>query len=127
MLCGAAAIALVLPGNALANATGGFDNFCDEWMGKLAERERSNQDRAKVQSEPTGVVVEYTGYTTQPVSCTARVDPKGKPSVGILVYYEVRYRRSGTSPELARTSPATEVERVEVTEVFRYDGARWAY
>jgi hypothetical protein len=96
-------------------------------MGKLAERERTNQDRAPARSGPAGVAIEYTGYTKVPLSCVARLDKKGSPSVGILVYHEVRYRKSGTSAELARTSAPTEVERVEVTEVFRYADGRWTY
>jgi len=127
ILCGTVAGLLVVPVTAHANATGGFDTFCSEWMGKLAERERSNQDQAPAKHDPDGVVVEYTGYVREPVSCTARLDAKGKPLVGILVYHEVRYRRSGADRAQARTNAPTEVERVEVTEVFRYDGARWAY
>lgn len=125
--CAVAAGALALPSAASANSTGGFERFCDEWMGKLAARERDNQNHAKAQNAASGVVVEYTGYTKVPVSCTARTNAKGVPSVGILVYHELRYRKSGSSPEQARTSTPAEVERVEVTEVFRYDGSKWTY
>ncbi len=104
-----------------------FARFCSEWMGKLAQRERDNLKSAEARSGSGGVVLEYTGYASQPIRCVARIPQPGKPGVGILVYMELRYRRSGTDAGQARSSEPAVLSQVEVTELFRFDGKRWLY
>jgi len=107
--------------------TDGFDGFCREWMQKLEARERANLASAKFSVLGAEFVAEYTGYAKEWVRCESRVKKAGKPGVGVLVYYEIRYRRAGADPGTARAAEPSIVERLEVTEVFRYDGRRWAY
>jgi hypothetical protein len=73
------------------------------------------------------LVAEYTGYDRAPTQCVSRVAHPRSPGVGILVYHELHYRKQGTDSSEANASPPQVVERVEVTEVFRYDGARSMY
>jgi hypothetical protein len=96
-------------------------------MGKLAQRERDNLKSAQARQGAGGVVLEYTGYGSEPVSCVARIPQPGKPGVGILVYLERRYRRSGSDAAQARSSQPAVLSQTEVTELFRFDGKRWLY
>ena len=119
------AMAVAAPPHAQANDD--FVRFCSEWMGKLAQRERDNLRSAAARAGSGGVVLEYTGYASQPKSCVARIPQAGKPGVGILVYLELRYRRSGSNVVQARSSEPAVLSQVEVTELFRFDGKRWLY
>jgi hypothetical protein len=103
-----------------------FDSFCAEWMNKLAQREQQNL--AKVQYSPGagGVEGKYTGYERVPVRCQTRAQP-GKPGVGTLVYHELHYKKSGSTVEHAKSSAPQVVEKVEVMEIFRFDGQKWKY
>lgn len=118
---------VVTPMPRFAHANDEFTRFCSDWMGKLAQRERDNLKSAQAQAGSGGVVLEYTGYATQPVRCVARIPQAGKPGVGILVYMELRYRRSGSDAVKARASEPAVLSQVEVTELFRFDGKRWIY
>jgi hypothetical protein len=111
----------------IAHASDDFGRFCTEWMGKLAQRERDNLKTAEARAGAGGVVVEYTGYASEPVSCVARIPQPGKPGVGILKYLERRLRRSGPDAARARSSEPAVLSQVEVTELFRFDGKRWIY
>ena len=128
LLAVAVALGMVAaPGPQTAHASDDFARFCSEWMGKLAQRERDNLKSAQARPGSGGVVLEYTGYATQPVSCVARIPQAGKPGVGILVYLELRYRRAGQDVVKARSSEPAILSQVEVTELFRFDGKRWIY
>ena len=121
-------LALVLvSGPRTARANDDFTRFCSEWMTKLAQRERDNLKSAEARQGSGGVVLEYVGYATQPIRCVARIPQPGKPGVGILVYMELRYRRSGSDAMQARSSQPAVLSQVEVTELFRFDGTRWLY
>jgi hypothetical protein len=111
----------------LAHADDGFARFCSDWMGKLAQRERDNLKAAEARAGSAGVVLEYTGYASEPLRCDARIPKPGKPGVGILVYMEKRYRRAGADVVKARSSDPAVVSQVEVTELFKFDGTRWIY
>ena len=125
-------IALILAVGALAltapqaKAAQSFDSFCAEWMTKLAQREQANA--AKVEYKPQGgqVVGTYTGYEKTPLRCQSRAKP-GAPGVGTLVYNELHFKKSGASADAARKSSPEVVEKVEVMEIFRFDGSAWKY
>src|SRR5262245_58739687 len=109
-----------------AQAAQSFDSFCAEWMGKLAKRESDNVSKVKYSNEGGRVVGNYTGYDSAPVRCQSKAQP-GKPGVGTLVYNELHYRKAGDSVESAKKSSPVVVERVEVMEIFRFDGSAWKY
>ena len=109
-----------------ARAAQSFDSFCTEWMGKLAEREHNNLAKVKYSPEGGRVVGRYTGYEHAPVRCQSRAKP-GAPGVGTLVYNELHYAKSGDSVESAKKASPQVVERVEVMEIFRFDGSAWKY
>src|SRR5262245_58888286 len=44
-------------------AAGAFEAFCNEWMGKLATRERDNKSQIKWQTNAGGTTGEYIGYS----------------------------------------------------------------
>lgn len=117
------ALALAAP---VAQAAQSFDSFCAEWMSKLAAREQQNAE--KVQYSPTNGHVEgtYTGYDKSPTKCQSRAKP-GAPGVGTLVYNELHFRKAGDSVETAKKSSPEVVEKVEVMEIFRFDGSAWKY
>jgi hypothetical protein len=118
--------ALALTPAPKASAAQSFDSFCQEWMGKLAEREAQNA--AKVDYRPQGsqVVGTYTAYEKTPLRCQSRAKP-GAPGVGTLVYNELHMRKTGSSVESAKKSSPEVVEKVEVMEIFRFDGSAWKY
>lgn len=109
-----------------AQAAQSFDSFCAEWMSKLAVREHDNVSKVKYTHEGGRVVGTYTGYESVPVRCQSKAKP-GAPGVGTLVYNELHYRKAGNSVESARKSSPEVVERVEVMEIFRFDGSAWKY
>lgn len=119
---------LAQPDTAHAASAKNFNGFCQSWMGKLAERERNNLSQVKFREHGDGVLAEYTGYSDKPVRCeTTATGVKANPFVGKLVYYELLYRRAGRTPKEARTSQPQVLRRVEVLELFRFDGTRWVY
>jgi hypothetical protein len=124
----ALALSLVPLAPARAGDDPGFDRFCAEWMGKLAQRERQNI--AKVRWEKRGPTTfgQYTGYARTPIQCkpTTAVTP-GKPAVGKLVYQEILYEKVGNSAADAQQSRPEVLQTTEVMEVFRYDGHDWKY
>ena len=109
-----------------AQAAQSFDSFCAEWMSKLAVREHDNVQKVKYSSEGGRMVGTYTGYESAPLRCQSKAKP-GAPGVGTLVYNELHYRKAGDSIEKAKQSPPEVVEKVEVMEIFRFDGSAWKY
>lgn len=109
-----------------ARAAQSFDSFCSEWMGKLAAREHDNVSKVKYTNEGGRVVGKYTGYESAPLRCQSKAKP-GAPGVGTLVYNELHYRKSGDSVESAKKASPEVVEKVEVMEIFRFDGSAWKY
>jgi len=103
----------------------GFRAFCDEWMGKLRERERYNTAHIAWGKNDARVVGEYVGYS-QDCSCFAR-EETGKDPIGKIIYRELRYRREGSTSAEALAAPGTILEQTEVTEIFRFAKGRWQY
>jgi hypothetical protein len=109
-----------------AQAAQSFDSFCAEWMSKLAVREHDNVQKVKYSNEGGRVIGTYTGYDSAPLRCQSKAKP-GAPGVGTLVYNELHYRKAGDSVESAKKASPEVVERVEVMEIFRFDGSAWKY
>ncbi len=109
-----------------AHAEESFDSFCAEWMGKLAVREQQNLQKMQYTPQGGRVVGSYKGYDKVPIRCQSRAKA-GSPGVGTLVYNEVHYQKVGPTVEGAKTSSPQVVEKVEVMEIFRYDGKKWKY
>jgi hypothetical protein len=109
-----------------ANAAQSFDSFCAEWMSKLAVREQQNAAKVHYSPQNGRVVGVYTGYEKTPLRCQSRAKP-GAPGVGTLVYNELHFRKAGDSVEGAKKSSPELVEKVEVMEIFRFDGSAWKY
>ena len=105
-----------------------FSRFCDSWMQKLSARNERNASKITYHRNGSGVVGEYTGYSSEPLHCS--VQPTGvttNPFVGRLVYYEMRYQKAGKTRQTAGASRPRALEQIEVLEIFRYDGTRWVY
>jgi len=109
-----------------ARAAESFDSFCAVWMDKLAAREQQNLKKMQFAPQGGGMVGAYTGYEKVPIRCQSRAKP-GAPGVGTLVYHEVHYQKAGSTLEGAKTSSPQIVEKVEVMEIFRFDGQKWKY
>ncbi len=103
----------------------GFRAFCDEWMGKLRERERYNIAHIKWEQSGQQVAGEYVGYSAD-CSCLAR-EESGKDPIGKIVYRELRYRREGGTSAEALAAPSAIVDQTEITEIFRFGKGRWQY
>ncbi|MEX2207168.1 MAG: hypothetical protein WEF50_13145 [Myxococcota bacterium] len=125
-LCALTAASLIWLAAPTLSRAESFDSFCTEWMGKLAAREQQNMKKIEYTPKAGRVVGSYTGYEKVPVRCQSRAKP-GKPGVGTLVYHEVRYQKAGPTVEGAKSSPPEVVEKVEVMEIFRFDGQKWKY
>ncbi len=106
-------------------AAAAFPRFCEEWMGKLAERERENIAHIKWEPSSVGVHGIYTGYSSEH-SCVTKAGTDAVP-VGRLTYMELRYEKEGKTEGEAATSTPRALETIEVTEIFRYGGGKWLY
>src|SRR5262245_16324206 len=85
------------PPNPEAVATA-FRAFCEEWMHKLAERERNNLAHLKWDKTAEGVEAAYVGYD-QNHTCKL-VDGTEADPVAKVFYREVHYvKRGGTVAE----------------------------
>jgi hypothetical protein len=118
--------ALALTTAPMASAAQTFDSFCAEWMGKLAAREQQNASKVEYKPQGGQMMGTYTGYEKTPLRCQSRAKP-GAPGVGTLVYNELHLRKQGDSVESAKKSSPQVVEKVEVMEIFRFDGSAWKY
>ncbi len=117
---------LTASGTALgADAKAEFPAFCEEWMSKLAAREKRNVSLIKWDENGSNVSGSYIGYSNQH-SCIFKED-SGPVPVGKITYLEVRYEKRGNTREEAERSPAQAVETTEVTESFRYAKDQWVY
>lgn len=115
-------------GSNVATAEKSFQRFCEIWMRKLDAREAANLKKASARKNGSGFIVEYTGYSDQPLRCEAKASGvRGNPFIGKLVYHELRYRRSGSTKPQAHQGSPNVVQTVEVLEIFRFDGSRWVY
>ena len=106
------------------DAASAFNSFCEEWMGKLAAREKHNVANIKWDAKADGVKGEYVGYTQEH---TCLVKDTSKVPIGKIIYREIVYQKhGGTIPE-AEKSAAEAIEATEVTEIFRYAAGKWVY
>jgi len=103
-----------------------FETFASGWMEKLRERERFNASKAKWQPAGSGVQAVYIGYDTANYRILPLSGLDSTP-VGKLVYLELKLRLTGESEAAARARQPEIIERVEVTELFRYDRGKWVY
>ncbi len=104
-----------------------FHQFCSVWMAKLDEREQRNQKIAKPAANDRGVIVEYTAYTDSPVSCEVKPVGSSGALVGRIVYHELLVQKHGATEAQAQQGEENVVERIEVLEIFRFDGKAWKY
>jgi len=102
-----------------------FGAFCDEWMGKLHDRNVYNEAHIPWAKGGPGVFGEYVSYGHDR-TCVAREEP-GKDPIGKITYREVRYRKEGPTESAAMADAGTIVEQTDVTEIFRYAKGRWQY
>ena len=104
-----------------------FHQFCSLWMAKLDEREQRNQKIARPAANGRGVIVEYTAYTDSPVSCEVKPVGSSGALVGRIVYHELLVQKHGATEAQAQQGEENVVERIEVLEIFRFDGKAWKY
>ncbi len=105
-----------------------FDRFCRSWMAKLSKRHEQNAKQVAYRKRNGQVVGEYIGYSREPLQCSvSETGVPANPFVGKLIYYEVRFRKSGKTQKAARGSLPQAFEEGAVMEFFRFDGTRWVY
>jgi hypothetical protein len=108
-------------------AAGAFNAFCDEWMGKLATRERDNKAQIKWQTSGGSTKGEYVGYSPERVcQIKDQTEPSTTP-IGTITYRELRYQQSGASQLEAVQSEPRVIEIIEVIEIFRFTNGKWVY
>jgi hypothetical protein len=102
-----------------------FATFCEEWMHKLAERQRDNIAHIKWEPVADGVEGSYVGYE-QEHTCKLVEGTEADP-VAKVSYREIHYvQRGGTVAEAQQATPkATEI--FEVQEIFHYLKGKWDY
>lgn len=103
-----------------------FEVFAASWMEKLRERERFNASKAKWKPAAGGVEAVYIGYDTAGVRILPLSNVDTNP-IGKLVYLELKLRLAGSDEASARAGQPQIIERVEVTELFRYHRGKWVY
>jgi len=102
-----------------------FPRFCEEWMAKLADRERRNASQIRWVEDNGTVRGTYLGYSSQH-SCVYKEGSNATP-LGKITYLEVRYEKSGPTRADAERNPPRAIETTEVTEIFRFANGRWVY
>ena len=116
--CAAAAVnasepAAIAPSDpALAKAEASFQTFASEWMRKMAAAEAHEKAKAGGGA--------YRGYDD---AFKIELKPTGSPTapyVGLLRYQEHQCAAGGGASCKATSTTA-------VTEIFRFQGGRWAY
>lgn len=107
------------------DAADSFPQFCDEWIEKLAARERDNVAHIKWESEGSTVKGKYIGYTHEH-TCVTKMGSQSTP-VGKITYREIKYEKLGPTVEEAEHTAARPVEVTEITEIFRYAEGKWIY
>jgi len=97
-------------------------------MVKLSERHERNARRVAYRKRNGQIVGEYIGYSREPLQCSvSETGVPANPFVGKLIYYELRFRKSGNTHKAARASVPQAFEEGPVMEFFRFDGTRWVY
>ncbi|GBD26412.1 hypothetical protein HRbin30_01744 [bacterium HR30] len=128
ILCGlfvSGALFLATTATQAQPAKDSFPQFCEEWMQKLAEREKRNRSLIDWREEQGEVRGTYVGYSNQH-QCIYKETPDSTP-LGKITYLEVRYEKRGSTREEAERNPPRALETTEVTEIFRYAKGKWQY
>ena len=98
--------------------------FCEEWMQKLAARERENIDKTEWKDSGQEKTGNHVGYGPDH---ECRLSAQGAVPIGRIYYKEVTYRRHGNNVTEARACTPEPVEVYEVTEIFRYNHGKWEF
>ncbi len=106
-----------------ARAQETFEPFCEQWMGKLAARERDNLGHLDWKATGSGYNANYVGYSKEH-GCT--VSSEGKVPIGRVLYKEVTYHQEGSTLEEAKSSTPQPIEIYEVTELFQFSKGKWS-
>jgi hypothetical protein len=102
-----------------------WPDFCTEWMGKLAVRERDNIANIHWETAADGVKGVYVGYSKDH-TCTLHEGTEKVP-VGKIGYLEVSYEKRGATIAEAQQSDPRPTTSYEVTEIFEYIKGKWDY
>jgi hypothetical protein len=100
--------------------------FCKKWMGFLEARERDNRRQVKWQTRERGVIGQFVGYSKE-YDCTLKERSSNGTPVATIVYRELIYEQTGSSPQEATAAEARIVDVTSVTEIFRYAKGEWVY
>lgn len=103
-----------------------FEDFVSGWMDRLRERERFNASKVKWKPAGAGVEAVYVGYDTANFRILPISNMETTP-IGKIVYLELTLRLAGEDETAARTGQPQIIDRVEVTELFRYSDGKWVY
>ena len=103
-----------------------FEAFAADWMSKLRERQRFNVENVAWQPAAEGVEAVFVGYDTTNYQMLPLTNLDSTP-IGKLVYMELKLRVAGPSKTEALAREPQIIERVEVTELFRFSRGKWVY
>jgi hypothetical protein len=103
-----------------------FEQFAAEWMDKLRQRQKHNVANLEWHARGQGVESVYIGYDTANYQILPLTNLDSVP-IGKLVYMELKLRVVGPSRDAALSQEPQVIERVEVTELFRYQQGKWVY
>ena len=102
-----------------------FQDFCEDWMHKLAERSADNLSHLKWEQVDGAFQAAYVGYEQQH-TCKLIEGTEADP-VGKVFYREVHYtKRGGTQAEAEQSTPKP-TEIFEVQEIFHYLKGKWDF
>ena len=102
-----------------------FSQFCQDWQGKLRDREKFNLSKLVWTSKNGFETATYTGYSNIQ-SCTTKESAQGF-ALGKLSYEEITYYLVGKTPDEALKAKPQDTGEIRTTEIFRWDKGKWFY
>jgi hypothetical protein len=103
-------------------AAAAFEDFAREFMAKVHGQEQRERRKPRVAAGPGSALFTYRGYGEEFRTELRSTGQAAAPFVGLLHYTEHVY-----SCKDLEGGACTVASTVPVTEIFRYQGGRWAY
>lgn len=103
-----------------------FKDFAVYWVNKISSNYLHGIDNKEVISEGGVFIARYTHLDKGSVSLVIKEKPYDHtPFVGLMKYTEFKYESRGNTPEEALAGKFEPVERLGITEIFRYGDGKW--
>ena len=103
-----------------------FKKFAVYWVRKISSNYLHGIDNKEVVNEGGTFVARYTHLDPKSVSLLIKEKPYDHtPFVGLMKYTELTFQSTGATPEEALNGRFKQVQRLGITEIFRYSKGKW--